>query len=237
MSINVVCTGCHKSFQVSDKFAGKSGPCPKCKTVIQVPTKEQEVKVHAPTEFAGGGRGASGELVTKPIARKETRVEPVMAVAVAAGGLTVLAIAWAGGKAGLFADNWLMCGLGLLLVSPPLVLAAYSFLRDDELQPHRGTSLYVRTAICSVAYVVLWGVYGYLTGGQLLGTVLTGQLWEWLFVVPPFLAAGALVALVCFDLDFGSGFFHYSFYVLLTVLLRAVAGMGWAWDVTLAAGV
>jgi hypothetical protein len=59
--------------------------------------------------------------------------------------------------------------------------------------------------------------------------VITGELWIWLFVLPPFLGVGALIALGCLDLDFGSGFFHYSFYLLVTVLLRWVAGMGWPW--------
>ena len=56
MSIVVVCPGCRKSFKVSDKFAGKSGPCPNCKRTLQVPTKAEEVKVHAPEAFAGGGK-------------------------------------------------------------------------------------------------------------------------------------------------------------------------------------
>ena len=55
MSILVVCPGCHKSFNVDDKHAGKTGACPKCKAKITVPTKEAEVTVHAPTEFAAGG--------------------------------------------------------------------------------------------------------------------------------------------------------------------------------------
>ena len=85
MSILVVCPGCRKSFKVSDRFAGKSGPCPSCKATIQVPTKSEEVKVHAPTAFADGGRSTTGQLLTKPIARKETRLGPVMAVAIGAG--------------------------------------------------------------------------------------------------------------------------------------------------------
>ena len=62
MSIPVICRGCHARFKVSDKFAGKSGACPKCKATINVPTKEEEVKVHAPAEFAAGGRGRGGRF-------------------------------------------------------------------------------------------------------------------------------------------------------------------------------
>ncbi|MBN2473577.1 MAG: hypothetical protein JXB62_03135 [Pirellulales bacterium] len=228
MSILVVCPGCHKRFKVSEKFAGKSGTCPSCKGTIRVPTKEEEVKVHAPTAFAEGGRGRSGELLTKPIARRQIRLHPVATVAVAGGVLTVLLVAWAAG--GVLQSNLAVRAVGLLLVSLPLVLAAYTFLRDEDLEPYRGRSLCVRAAICSAAYVALWAVYGYLAG-----TVITGELWEWLFVVPPFLVAGALIALACLDLDFGSGFFHYGFYLLATVLLRWIAGMGWIWEATGAA--
>jgi len=59
-----------------------------------------------------------------------------------------------------------------------------------------------------------------MTGG-------TRELWTWVFIGPPFLIAGALVALACLDLEFGDGFFHYCFYLLVTMLLRWTAGMGW----------
>jgi hypothetical protein len=235
MSILVVCPGCRKSFSVSDKFAGKSGPCPNCKTTITVPQKDEEVKIHAPTEFADGGRSVSGKLLTKPIARAQTKLEPVVAAAIAAGALTVLLVAWLGGKFGLFVRegaagpqaNLLPCAIGLLLVSPPLVVAAYTFLRNDELEPYRGRPLYIRAAICGVAYAALWGVYAYVAG-----SLLTGQLWEWAFAAPAFLVVGALISLACLDLELSSGFFHYAFYVLATSLLGWIAGLGWVWNLS-----
>lgn len=233
MSIRVVCPGCHKSFNVGDQFAGKSGPCPKCKATIQVPTKEEEVKVHAPTQFTSGGKSTTGELLTKPVSRKETLLRPVTMVAIAGGALTVLLVTWVAGE--ILQDSLLMRIVGLLLISPPLTLAAYSFLRDDELQPHQGRSLYVRMAICSAAYTFLWGAYGWSTDPEM--ALLTGELWEWLFFVPPLMIAGALVGSGCFELDLSNGFFHYAFYLSITVLLRWVAGMGWVWDVARAASV
>ncbi len=77
MAILVVCPGCKKSFNVDDKFAGKTGPCPNCKTKITIPEKKPEVKIHAPDEFAGGGKGVTGKLLLKPIARQETRIKPL----------------------------------------------------------------------------------------------------------------------------------------------------------------
>ncbi len=93
MAILVVCPGCKKSFNVDDKFAGKTGPCPKCKTKITIPEKKAEVKIHAPEEFSGGGKGVTGKLALKPIARQETRIKPLMAAVI--GGAVAAAIAWA----------------------------------------------------------------------------------------------------------------------------------------------
>ena len=222
MSILVVCPGCHKRFKVSDQFAGKSGACPNpdCTATIQVPTKDQEVKVHAPTEFAEGGRSRTGKLVTKPIAREQLKLKPLAAAAVVGGVLAVVLIAWFSGE--LVRDNPAVRALGLLLLSPPLVVAAYAFLRNEDLEPHRGVSLYIRVAICSLGYIVLWAIYGYLVGPSM-----SGELWEWFFVLPLLLATGGLIAMGCLDLDFANGVFHYAFYLLVGVLLRGTAGMEW----------
>jgi hypothetical protein len=210
---------------VSDKFAGKSGPCPHCKTVIRVPTKEEEVKVQEPEAAPPGARGAPAP---KPILRTETKATPVGILLICVSALVVLIVTAVLGRAEFFVDGAVLkSAIGLLLVSPPLVVAGYSFLRDDEdLSPYRGKVLYLRAAICSVLYIALWGVYSYLSG-----RVLTGELWTWVYVVPPFLVVGASAALATLDLDFGSGFFHYCFYLFATVLLRWLAGLGWVWQI------
>jgi len=227
MSIIVVCPGCRKSFKVSDRFAGQSGACPKCKHPITVPKKEEVVKVHGAEEFADGGRSTTGQLLTKPIARKKVRFQPVVAVAIGGGALVVLLLTWAAGS--LIAGSIVVRAVGLLAVSVPMVIGAYWFLQnDDDLEPYRGTALYIRAGICAAAYVLLWSVYGHVSGT----TMMQGEIWQWLFIAPPILIIGALVALGCFDLEFGDGLLHYTFYVVVTILLRAIAGMGWIWEAT-----
>ena len=225
MAIRVTCPGCHKRFSVSEKFAGKSGPCPNCKTVIRIPTKDEEVKLHGPEEL---GAGVRGSVATKPILREETKLEPVAIASIVAGVLVTLLVTAILGRSGFFAEGAVVkSAIALLLISPPLVIAGYSFLHGEEdLEPYRGMPLYARAGICSVVYIVLWGVYAYVAG-----RFLTGELWQWLFVVPPFLCLGGLVALASLDLDFGSGFFHYCFYLFVTVVLRWLAGMGWVWHI------
>jgi hypothetical protein len=227
MSIIVVCPGCRKSFKVSDKFAGKSGPCPSCKRTLQVPEKSQEVKVHAPEEFAGGGKGVSGKLVIKPESFRPTKLEPVKAVLIAASVLIALAVAWVGGRTKLF-DSMIVTTVALVVVSPPLVVAAYSVLRDDELEPYGGKELYIRSSCCALGYVALWGLFALLVSRGLI----SGELWTWIYVAPPFVLTGGLFSLAALDLDFGDGMFHYGFYLIATMILRWAAGMTWVWDVT-----
>ena len=51
MPIRVTCSSCHARFNVSDQFAGKEGPCPKCKTMIKIPDKEEEVVIAVPDDI------------------------------------------------------------------------------------------------------------------------------------------------------------------------------------------
>ncbi len=227
MSIIVVCPGCRKSFKVSDKFAGKSGPCPSCKRTLQVPTKEQEVQVHAPEAFAGGGKSAEGKLITKPIARVNAKFQPVTMAIIGAAVVGVLVVTFIGGQFKWF-GNPFVTAVGLLLVSPPLVLAAYEILRDVELEPYRGTALYVRSAACALGYVVLWGMFALLSSRG----IVTGELWNWIFIAVPFVVVGGMAAMGAFDLEFGDGVFHFCFYLVATLVLRWAAGMQWIWNVT-----
>jgi hypothetical protein len=227
MSIIVVCPGCLKSFKVSDKFAGRTGPCPNCKRTLKVPEKSEEVKVHTPEAFAGGGRSTTGKMVIEPVAFQPAKLEPVKAVLIVAAVLVVLALTWVGGRTGLF-QSLLATAVGLLVVSPLLALAAYTILRNDELEPYRGQQLYLRSALCSLAYVALWGIFALLAAQG----AISGDLWVWLFVVPPFVLAGGLFAMATLDLEFGDAVFHYGFYLVTTLILRWAAGMKWVWDIS-----
>jgi len=222
MSILVVCPGCKASFHVSDKFAGKEGPCPKCKAKIKIPEQDEVVKIHVPEEFASGGKSSTGRPTTKPISREETKLTPVMMVAIGGGILAAIAAALAMRLSG--GPNPLLASIGLLLLSPPLVIGCYAILRDAELDPHRGTTLLVRSGICALVYAAAWGVFVFL-----LPAGLTDQLWSWLFIAPPFLLIGGLTALACLDLDFGTGVIHYSFYVLVTMAVGYLAGLPPVW--------
>jgi hypothetical protein len=229
MSISVVCPGCKKRFSVSDKFAGQKGPCPSCKTTIEIPAKSEEVVVHAPE--AAGPKDSKGQVVIAPILREETRFNPKIAVAIGVAVLVVFIAAWMVGQSYKLEKKTdaapvplLFKALAALLLGPPLAYAGYSVLRNDEFEPYSGQDLLIRVAACGAVYAVLWGVFGYLPSwvGMKPAVFETHHL---MFVAPGLIAAGAFAAYVCFELDFVMCALHYGLYLIVTVLLRATAGM------------
>lgn len=221
MSILIICPGCRAQFRVGDQNAGKQGPCPKCKTLITVP-KPEEVKIHVPEEYSSGGKTASGKLVTKPISREKTQLSPMVAVGIAGGALFVLVVAWLLGN--VWANNLVAAGAGTLAISFPLVLGAYIVLRNDELEPYRGAGLWIRVAICAVVYALLWAGFVFVPGD------FREQGMYWLFIAPPFLIVGTAAAWATLDLSPENAALHYTFYVLMTLLLRWLAGMPAVWS-------
>lgn len=225
MPIRVTCPTCHTRFDVSEKFAGQTGPCPKCKAQITVPTKSEEVVIHEPEQF--GPKNAEGRAVLKPIERTEAKITAVGIVAIVGSILLVLAVAFLVGRT-FRSDTGVevppaILAIGAVLVAPPVVLAGYSFLRDDELEPHRGLPLAIRTAICALVYAILWGVYAYISG-MLLGNR-PPEIWQLAFAIPALVSAGAVAPFASLDLDYTNSCMHYGLYLLVTVLLRLVMGM------------
>ena len=217
MTIQVVCPGCKKRFSVDDKFAGKQGPCPKCKTVIKVPEKTDDVVVHEPEAF--GPKGKKGRAVLKPIARTETKFSPVVAGVAAGASLLVLLIAV------LFRDQAPtgLLVLGAILLAPPLVWAGYAFLRDDEYEPFVDRELWIRVGACSLVYALLWGLVPLIAGYGLQLDQL--ELIHMAFLAPVLIGLGAFTAYASLDFDFGMGAMHYGLYLSVTVLLRLVLGL------------
>lgn len=231
MPIDVTCPGCHTRFQVSDKFAGKSGPCPKCKTIIKVPDKKDEVIIHAPEEY--GPKDSAGRAVLKPIARQEVRLKPWQIATIVGSIVGVLAAAvvlrlqFPGGQI----PPW-VTSLGAILLGPPLAFAGYTFLRDQELEPFRGQEVLVRSLACGLAYAAIWGAYW-----AVFAYLRTEPNWQVLCaVVPVMVTLGAVAAQASFDLELGTGAMHYALYLLSTLVLRVLMGMQAHWQGSLPGG-
>lgn len=219
MPISVICPGCNARFTVSDQFAGRTGPCPKCKKPITVPKAAvQTVTIHEPE--APVASSAAGRMPTAPIVSTE-KPASLGSFAVVGGGAVALLlgaflarVAWGPGHV----PAWLLA-VGAAATALPAAWIGYAIVRDRELEPYRGRDLLLRCAACAAVYALLWGVRGFLP------PEMTTEFWQWLYIGPVFFFAGALAALAALDLDWGTGAIHYSLYVLFTALLRWITGL------------
>jgi hypothetical protein len=227
MAIDVTCPGCHTRFQVSEKFAGKQGPCPKCKKIINVPSKKDEVVIHAPE--VSGPVDSKGQAVLKPIARKEVRLSTVQIVIIAVSVLTVLIAAVVlriqfQGKDSL--NLRMITTFGAILLGPPLAFAGYTFLRDDELEPYRGKEILLRSLACGLVYAATWGFLWFVFWN--LEMTPTWPLMA--AAVPVMLGIGAVASQASLDFELGTGALHYSMYLAATVALRLILAMQPHWN-------
>jgi len=232
MAIDVTCPSCHTRFQVSEKFAGKSGPCPKCKATIKVPDKSQEVVIHAPE--VSGPKDSKGQAVLKPLSRVEVRLQMPQIAAIVGSVLVVLIVAIVlrlQFKNGAIPP--LITILGSVLLGPPLAFAGYTFLRDDELEPYRGTEVLLRSLACGLVYAAIWGAY-WMVFAYLYPKPPSGWQPSWQVmcaVVPIMIAIGAVAAQASFELELTTGALHYALYLSATVVLRFIMGMDPHWNV------
>ncbi|TWT68390.1 hypothetical protein Pan14r_06340 [Crateriforma conspicua] len=225
MPIQVTCPKCLKRFQVSDKFAGKQGPCPSCKNVIKVPSAEEQVVIHeAPSDAPTDSKGRS---VLKPITREDTDVTrkgliltivSVIAIFTAAVGVRMMS---GPDQTPIWASI-----AGILLLAPPLVWSGYNLVYDRELEPYRGAELWQRVGIVSAVFAVLWAVYAFAPAYVLdldQASEMTWMVAGIAFAV--MIVGGAFAALAAFDLEFPSGLVISGLYFLSVVLLALVAGV------------
>jgi len=215
-------------FDVSDKFAGKEGPCPKCKKVILVPGKEAEVVIHAPDNF--GPKDQSGRAVLKPIFRKQSKVTPlsltIIGVTIVGLLLGALIFRLAFSKDGLPGTSTdiviqLIVALGSIAVAVPVAFGGYSFLRDQDKGAFSGKELWIRVAICSLSYGLLWAsmwVSSYAFTGFNAGAWLSGMIFM--------LAMGAVFFMYIFEIDYLLSLVHFGLYFAFCLLLRFLAGLG-----------
>ena len=222
MPIQVTCPKCLKRFQVSDKFAGKTGPCPNCKSQLKVPDKSEEVTIHAPDD--GAPKDRAGKSVLKPIKRKETDVTKkglliTLGAILAAVGVAV-GMRLTGGTpiAALI--------VGAIAIAPPLVWAGYTFVHDSELEPYVGPELRNRVLICSVLFAALWLLYAFIP--SYLFDLESPSEMSYLFfgiIFSVMLGVGAFISVATFELEFTSGLAHAGLYLIATILLAVIAGV------------
>lgn len=220
MAIKVSCPSCKKRFQVSEKFAGKKGPCPECKAEITIPELTEEVVIHEPQTF--GPKGTSGQGVLKPIFREEERF-PLMS-GIVVGVSIIVAIALAVVHLTLAEPSVLVLGLMLVVLGPAVANGGYFLLRDPDLAAHEGSVLWIRTVAVGLGYAIAWGVYFWLK--SLIFSDIEFQFYYLAFTLPPLVGVGGLIGWVGLELvDYLTGAMHYGIYLLASGVLLLIAGV------------
>jgi hypothetical protein len=222
MALNVVCPGCLKRFQVSDRFAGQKGPCPNCKTTIEIP--KAPVKIHGLEGSEYGAKDRFGNPTLKPLERIVSDFDVQNTLLYAAASICVLITAFfigcmtmsTGFRSGI-------AFLGLALLSFPLSLFGYQVMRNkDQLFIYTGTDLYRRTGLTALGYVILWLVFEYFL--QYANVGIFSVLY---FAV--FACFGMFFASLVLKIPFSNALRHFLVFAVPIVLLRCAAGLDWFW--------
>lgn len=221
MAIPVTCPSCLTRFDVSDKFAGKSGPCPKCQKTIKIPDKSEQVVIHAPE--ATGPKDSKGRSVLKPLRRKEVSLGLPVILAAALSTLVVFGIALGVGLSGSPPTALLV--MGSILLALPLCFVGYWFLHDDELEGFTGKQLLVRVGVGSLVFAATWGIYA-LVPIYLFEHASTAEIsgLQMAVFIAVMIALGTVASILIFELEVMQGMLHYMFYFAITFLLAWLAG-------------
>ena len=223
MPIQVTCPNCLKRFQVSDKFAGKTGPCPSCKKQIKVPDASEEVIIHAPDD--GAPKDSQGVSVLKPLKRTETDVTR-KGILITSGAI-LLALAGAVGlrMSGDTIPVYIQA-LGAFFLAPPLIWAGYSFVRDSELEPYVGSELRNRVLMLSGIFAALWLLYAFVPSYVLdLDSPSEMNFLAFGLILAIMIGLGALASAATFELEFVNGLTHAGLYFIVAVMLALISGL------------
>ena len=223
MPIQVTCPNCLKRFQVSDKFAGKTGPCPSCKKQIKVPDASEEVIIHAPDD--GAPKDSQGVSVLKPLKRTETDVTR-KGILITSGAI-LLALAGAVGlrMSGDTIPVYIQA-LGAFFLAPPLIWAGYSFVRDSELEPYVGSELRNRVLMLSGIFAALWLLYAFVPNYVLdLDSPSEMNFLAFGLILAIMIGLGALASAATFELEFVNGLTHAGLYFIVAVMLALISGL------------
>jgi hypothetical protein len=222
MPIAVTCPKCLTRFSVNDKFAGKKGPCPKCKGEITIPELTEQVVIHAPPDVAP--KDSKGQSVLKPIKRKEAKFSRALIWGSVGGVAGVILLALGMRLTG--GTPIILRIIIALAVAPPLVRFGYAISRDSELEPYVGRELWNRVWITSAVLAATWLIYVFITPYVLdidyaseMGLLASG------ISLVVMLTFGSIAAMAAFELEFFGGMIIAGVYVAATLLLAILGAV------------
>jgi hypothetical protein len=222
MSIQVTCGTCFTRFNVSEKFAGQKGPCPKCKTVITIPTAAEQVVIH---ERESGPKDAGGRPVLRPVFRQETPIGAIHWTIAACTAVIMLVVAIVARS--LYTVEtfpWFGLVFGAVICSVPVALVGYIVLRNPEAGGFGGRELWLRIALVAMGFALLWGmspIAAFAFADPIAKPSLLSQSVAMVILV----LAGAGISLLALELDYLFGLVHAGAYAVLCIIMRMLAGL------------
>ena len=220
MAIDVICPGCHKRFQVSDQFAGQKGPCPGCKTIIQIPKLEDVVVVH---ERETTSSGAPAKL--NSIRRQHTtagKSELLCASgALLAGLLSTILVRFLSEtepNPGFFTTLL----IGSLLGSSTSLLGNI-VLRGQDNGSNYGRKTIVRACLVGVIYTVIWRMLVLISDGLLVedGSVILPAV---IILAIALTAISTFLPMFVFDFEYQQGLVHVALFISSLAIYSLVLG-------------
>lgn len=225
MAIHVICPGCMARFEVSDRFAGKKGPCPKCGHLIEIP--KENLVVHAPDEMMIDGKKVKNPDFIRPI---EQKTFSFTGRAILVNLVTVAVVLTVATVFHFIHFAPLAAAVGVLLslaVAFPLVKYGYMTFRDpDDLEIFLGGQLSKKSAVGAIGFVVFWILFEILLWFMNPGAL------AFLYLIPVALLA-SFVPIVLFDMKFSDALAIVVLFALAVILLRGImfADDGWIWQI------
>jgi len=223
MAIDVICSGCLKQFKVSDQFAGRSGPCPGCKTIISIPKLEDQLVIEEP-EHKPGSPGAHTRI--NGIRRRAgffQRFEVITlcslftTVAVVA---VVIRILQTDPVTRLNLTTGILFGFGLILLALASSALGYGVLKDAEIEVFARRTIIIRSIITA-------GIYCLIASGFIMATLFFTQddprtLILAILGIACFSIA-SFAPMLCFEMELMHGALHVAIMICMTSLFCLLA--------------
>jgi hypothetical protein len=162
MTIDVICSGCLKSFQVGDQFAGRSGPCPGCKTIISIPALEDQLIIEEPEYKPGSPAGHTkiDGITRRPGVFQRFEFITLCSLFVLASAVAVLTrILQDDSQDILTTTTGVLFGVGLILMATASSLLGYGVLKDSEVMAFDRHTTILRTAITAAVYCLIGSIF------------------------------------------------------------------------------
>ncbi len=212
-----------RRFQVSEKFAGQKGPCPKCGHIIEIP--KEKVIIHAPDEIIVEGKKVKNPEFVRPIERESFSFTRRQIIVNIVGACCIVLFAYLFHFLGSGIVKWSAATLGILVTAFALARTSYILVRNpDDLEIFLGRELFRKSAFTAIGYTIAWLVL------EVFLFYFNPGLYVVLFLVPiVFLAS--FIPLIFFDTDYSDSCMLFIVFVLVIVLLRGImfAPEGWIW--------